>query len=174
MIELGCHWALFSLMFKNRYNHGTSILVDLVKENLQHGINNYELNNLDCPWYHAGVEISSSHTLQSDFFQENQQQAGDEINFLEIWKNHEIKNLDVLHMDIQGSELAFLQTYETLLSEHKISNIVIATHDHLSSTPLHQLVKNILLKHKYYILEDIPCKTDDGYIWAHSPKNLKN
>ena len=175
MIELGSHWALWSLIFRNRFPKGTNILVEINSDSLQIGMRNFALSNLDCIPYHGGSELSSAHGLGMQVESATVALAeagiiGPECDFMSLWDHNNLQHLDLLHMDIQGSELALLQNNQNLLAEHRISNIVIGTHDHLHDHAIHEPVREILIANGYTIRKDIPCKTDDGYIWAHYPK----
>jgi len=132
MIELGSFWALWSLFFRKQYPNGKNILVELGKRQLYVGVRNFLNNNFDCQYYHGGFNIESSGTfnhkltdieynpmtdsginiddlisndLELNAKFDNLKLTGDNLDFNKIYKDNNLDVIDLLHMDIQGSEL---------------------------------------------------------------------
>ena len=151
MIEVGAFWALWSLLFKQRFEDGRCILIEPNKAHLEIGRANFELNGFEYSSYPGGV-----------FIQNSDSEISREIDFFEVLVKEEITRIDILHMDIQGSELAFLEYLNgDLLS--MTNNIVVATH----SGENHCSCKKILHKNKFIILHDTDYSKDlDGFLCA--------
>jgi FkbM family methyltransferase len=183
MIEVGCFWALWSLLFRKKFKDGKNILIELGKRQLEVGKYNFKLNEFDYSSYHGGFFLNESGTfknkeadLEYDIREnielknfipssvETNNVVGPELNFFEIVKSEKLDIIDLLHMDIQGSELQLIFYISSLFESKKILNIVIATH----SQYIHKEIENFLLKNEYNIMINYPFGSlgGDGYIFA--------
>ncbi len=190
MIEIGCFWAIWSLLFRDKFKQGKNILIDLGKRPLYIGVKNFELNNFNCTYYHGGFFIDNSSTysnrasdleyinnnkdtnvdeliindnnLSSKF--SNMNLVGSELNFNNIYTENNLDIIDLIHMDIQGSELPLINNLLPLLQEKKILNIVIATH----SQEIHNSIINTLAQCGYANIININYggMGGDGYIYS--------
>ena len=52
------------------------------------------------------------------------------LDFNKIYRDNKLDIIDLLHMDIQGSELSLIKDLIEYINNRKILNIVIATHSH--------------------------------------------
>lgn len=59
MIEVGCFWAFWSLLFRYRFPGGENILIELGKRQLEVGLKNFYLNNFSCKFYWGGLTLMS-------------------------------------------------------------------------------------------------------------------
>ena len=188
MMEVGCYWALWSLLFRKKFTKGKNILVELGKRQLSVGKYNFYLNDYDCSAYHGGFCIDESATLHnkdSDIeypVEENEDlkkfipEAGEtkglvgpNLDFLDIWNKEGIDTIDLLHMDVQGSELAIIASIVSLLQEKKIKNLIVATH----SLPIHMTILQLLsLTHD--VKNHVPNSHlgGDGHIYAKVKKDV--
>lgn len=182
MIEVGCYWAVWSLLFKQRYPSGKNILIELGKRGLLVGEKNFEMNGFDYISYHGGMFLESSGTFKNgsaDLEYDKSENIdlvkfipsinddgviGQELDFLKIYKDEKLDIVDVLHMDIQGSELNLVESISNLISDKKIISFVIATH----SESIHiELIRKL-----YYSGYDIKINEaygsigGDGFIYA--------
>lgn len=166
MFELGSHWAFWSLLFKQRYPTGSNVIVDIGKNQLSIGVRNFEINNFKpLTAYHGAFFRDHSETYEKKDTQ-LVEGIGEDLDFFKVFKEQKVKEIDLLHMDIQGSELAFMQNVLPFLESKKILNIVVCTHDHLVP-PLHKKIIAILASYRYQIKIDInSLNHDDGYIYA--------
>ena len=162
MIEVGSFWAWWSLMFRKRFNKGKNILIEYAKTQLRCGERNFELNKCSYVSYHAGMAIS--HTTQKGV-----KDLGNNITLSQVIKENKISTVDVLHMDIQGSELEALKSMSEFLENRTIRQIVIGTHNHLVGYDVHESTVRHLMKYKYKLIKSIRNSTDDGYIHAAAP-----
>lgn len=165
MMELGCHWALWSLLFRKRFASGRNVIVDIGKAQLDVGRLNFALNGYDVSAYHGAFFREKSETYEKKDTQ-LKEGVGENLDFFKVCKDESIRTIDLLHMDIQGSELAFVQNTLPFFESKLISNIVICTHDHLVP-PVHKSIVDILRRYSYQIHVDInSLNFDDGYIYA--------
>ena len=191
MIEIGSFWAVWSLFFRQKFPNGKNILVELGKRTLYVGVRNFLNNNFDCEYYHGGFNIESSGTfinkmddieydtildtdINVDDLISNDSElnlkfkdlnlTGDNLDFNKIYKDNNLDIIDLLHMDIQGSELLFIKDIIKYINNKKILNMVIATH----SYTIHKEIIDILNTSNYEIIinEDYGSIGGDGYIYA--------
>lgn len=168
MIEVGSWWAFWSLSFRKKYPDGKNILVELGKRHISIGINNFKLNNFSETHYWGGFFLGDSNTysnlesnyyfekLPNEYFDENLigKMVGPELNFVDIYSIEKLDKIDLLHMDIQGSEMNLINdlflNYNFLLRD-KIDNMVIATH----SDKIHNDLKSILSESGFNFIKDM-------------------
>lgn len=178
MIEIGCYWAIWSLLFKQKYRNGKNILIDLGKRQLAIGEENFRLNDYDFLSYHGGFFLNESMTFHNRKYDieysddENVElikllpkinmggYVGRELDFNEIITNEAITRIDLLHMDIQGSELQLINN----INVNTIHNLVIATH----SATIHESITNILINKDFDIItnHDYGSIGGDGFLHA--------
>lgn len=182
MIEVGCHWALWSLMFRDRFRSGKNILIELGKRALLVGQKNFELNNFKCSSYFGGlfIEESGSYSNRAADLEYNNREndhllehiptiysdtdlVGPNLEFDEIYELERLSIIDVFHMDIQGSE-GRLVPYLISTYPNRVLNFVVATHSH----EIHKTVLMRLIDAKYMIIDNerFGSVGGDGYIYA--------
>lgn len=191
MIEIGSFWAVWSLLFRQKFITGKNILIELGKRPLYVGVRNFLNNNFDCKYYHGGFNIESSGTFNNKLSDieydpvlepginidelilkdtelnlkfKDLNLTGNNLEFDKIYKDNELDLIDLLHMDIQGSELLFIKDIIEYLNSKKILNIIIATH----SEQIHQEIVKVLNDNSYKIEinEGYGTIGGDGYIYA--------
>ena len=168
MVEIGCFWALWSLLFRQKYLSGKNILIELGKRHLEVGKTNFELNGWDYKAYHGGFRIDNSGTFKNRALdleydkKDGEQIVGPELNFNQILQENDISFIDMLHLDIQGSEQLFLSDIDDILRRRYIKNIIVATH----SEGIHNSIKEMLNQYGFRLKSDFPFGSlgGDGYI----------
>lgn len=146
MIEVGCFWALWSLLFRQKFPQGRNVLIELGRRQLLVGQKNFALNGFTCSTYHGGVCLPDSGTFcnrKADLEYDPQENAhlvellpgiqatdnvvGPELDFHAICKIEGVEVIDLLHLDIQGSEVPFVPQvlYDLPIP---VRHFVIATH----------------------------------------------
>mgnify|MGYP001208595651 CR=1 FL=1 len=151
MLELGAYWGHYSMWFKKKFPKANCILVEPDKKNFETGKKNFKLNGLEAEFIN---EFVSSQHFTVD-------------NFINI---HSIKDIFLLHSDIQGYELEMLQNSKIALQKEIINYLMISTH----SNNLHLECINEINKYNYDI--DINSEPDfhstsyDGFILARKKK----
>ena len=149
MIELGSHWALWSLCFKHKFNGGLNILIELLKSRLDIGANNFNLNNYNFKSYHGGILINDAKFLSKTL---PKNEYGLDLDISEILNENKIEIIDILHMDIQGSELKFIKHLDEIGLLNNVSQLVIGTH----SIEIHNALLDILKVNNFEIFDDVP------------------
>lgn len=164
MIELGSNWALWSLCFRKAFPNGQNILIELGKRALLVGVKNFNLNNFTQKHYWGGVFLNNSGTFRNrkadleypkidgEYFDGSisGNVVGPELDFIHILKKEKIDIVDLLHMDIQGSELPLMKQLSDFNLLRNFNNLVIATH----SQSIHKEIRNILLKNNFTVMEE--------------------
>jgi len=172
MIEIGCFWAVWSLFFRNRFPDGKNILIELGKRQLTIGLTNFDLNGFNSINYHGGFFLNQSGTfnnkeadIEYDKLENESDMVGPELDFLEIYDDQNLDIIDLIHMDIQGSELLLIEQIEDLIINGKILNFIIATH----SQAIHSRIEIILTNAGYDILTNYKAgfMGADGHICAN-------
>lgn len=137
MMELGANTAYYSMMFQCmlRENNlkGYNYMVEAVPDNLVRGINHFKANNLNGTFsnYVVGDAAKIKDRISSYFNTDNVEILGHgcEVRTLEqLFEEYEIDYLDILHCDIDHSELSMLESGEKLFKNQKIKFLVLSTH----------------------------------------------
>lgn len=192
MIELGSFWAIWSLMFRMRFPQGRNLLVELGRRQLYVGLKNFQLNGYSCDWIHGGFHLGASGTFANramdleyahggegvdidgmirndpDFqFMLKMPLTGGELVFDECVPVEEWPKVDVMHMDIQSSELPLLEEIRPRLEGGVFRNLVVATH----SQSIHESIRKLLDDCGMRKVRDEPGVGGDG--WIHAIPKLK-
>lgn len=201
MLELGSNFALYSLLFRQMCPSAKNILVELISNQLKVGEKNFELNGHDYSSYLGGIGLKTSQTANDGTnivsmdelknFPEYREyigaiatdtQIGPELSIEALWKNENISTLDVLHADIQGSEVELMNVLSSSGKLETIKAIFIATH----SNSIHEQIKKSLSANNFNIIFECPHKGkfhyrvgeenkiggfgDDGFLIAYNKK----
>jgi len=135
MIECGAYWAFYSMWFCKEVPGGIAYLIEPDLENLKFGRRNFELNGLKGTFRHALVGAESG--LQPD---------GSEVICVDHFvRDQKIQRLDILHADIQGSELEMLHGAQKCLADRLVSFFFVSTH----SEALHANCQRFLVDRGY-------------------------
>lgn len=151
MVELGCHWALASLIFKKMYPNGRNILVEPDLCNIAIGQMNFHLNNFACDMTWGSVFPCDPSTEPFDTgFSPDPNPRSKKVDFIkEIYKKFNLKNIDVLHMDIQGSEFPLVKYLDkNNFFNNIIKSVFIATHN----IKEHNIIVEILQGNNFNII----------------------
>jgi hypothetical protein len=153
MIELGAYWGHYSMWLKKERPKGQVILVEPEPEYLKAGQDNFARNGFEGEFIQAIV--GSGKFEIDDFF-----------------RNRKIKQLDILHTDIQGFEVEMLQGAKDVLARRRVQYLFISTH----SQQIHgEIVRQLGgLGYRVEISSDFDVQTTsfDGFVFASSP-NVK-
>ncbi len=167
MIELGCHWALSSIMFRKLYPKGKSIILEPDLCSLGIGRMNFHLNNIysDPIWGCIFPMDPSIDSFDSGFTPDLNPRAK-EIDFIEeIYKKYNLKNIDMLHMDIQGSETPLINYLDqNNFFDSIIKAVFIATHNIKEHHEIVEILKknnfNISLQQERTLLPNKPWRRE--------------
>ena len=151
MIELGAYWGHYSMWLKKARPSAKTVLVQAEEDNLAVGRANFDKNGYEGEFICAFV--GKGQFAIDPFFQERG-----------------LSGLDILHSDIQGSELEMLDDAVNALGTHQITYVFISTH----SQAIHLSVVSKLRRFGYRIevSSDFDSETTsyDGLVFASSPR----
>lgn len=151
MIELGAYWGHYSMWFKKQRPNGGVILVEPDPACLKAGQENFARNGFKGEFIHAFVGTGK---FEVDAF----------------FRNRKIKQLDILHTDIQGSETEMLQGAQEVLAKRRVHYLFVSTH----SQAIHGAIVDGLgrLGYRVEISSDFDVQTTsfDGFVFASSPE----
>ncbi|EKO36164.1 methyltransferase FkbM domain protein [SAR86 cluster bacterium SAR86E] len=156
MIELGSFWAFYSLWFKQKFTDSNVFMVEPESFNIESGKRNFKLNNKEGTFINAFV---------SDIHENEKTSRTRTVSVDGLKEEFAITNIDILHSDIQGYELAMLEGAKDILSNHSAEFLFISTH----SNELHYDCIQNIKDHDYRIICDIDLNdtfSEDGLIVA--------
>ncbi len=142
MIELGSNVAYYSVLFKQLLGSTKTIniLVEPVKQMFEYSKESFEYHGFDGIFINKGIgnkHITNNKTIEC------------EITTLdEILKGVNLQEVDILHSDIDGSELLLLEENKQFFIEKKANYIFLSTHGY----DTHKQCKNILEGCGYSVL----------------------
>jgi FkbM family methyltransferase len=146
MIEIGGYWAYYSLWFLSGGHGRRSIVVEPDPAHLEVGRRNAALNGL-APEFLAGFVGGSA--APPRYFQTESSGLVELpcLSVPQLLAEHSMDQLDLLHCDAQGAELAVLENCRELLRSGTISWVFVSTHAHqISGDPLNHQRCLLLLR----------------------------
>lgn len=168
MIELGSNQAYYSCLFKKiLYPKETcNIMIEPVKYAMQRGKENFELNGLSGNFINKFIG-SDTWGLEGNLFSGRLPTNSfevDQITLEQVMNEYKISFIDVLHCDIDQSELSMLEGNKKIFENKLIEFIYILTHqcDLVPKNYLHDSCKNFLLNCGYTLTYEV--YTDDDRI----------
>lgn len=117
MLELGCFWALWSIIFGKKFPDAKLIVLEARLMKLGVGLANLHANGLTATVHYNVIAPVPDLPFRTP-----------EITMDEIFEMNKIEEIDLLHLDIQGSEAALYEEIFDMLIDSRISNVVMATH----------------------------------------------
>lgn len=161
MIELGSNQAYYSCLFKKILHpkETCNIMIEPVDYAIERGKANFELNGLTGHFINKYIG-SDSWGLNGNLFSgrlpENSFKK-DKITLDEIMHQYKISFIDVLHCDIDQSELSMLEENQKIFKNNLIEFIYILTHqcDLVPKNYLHDKCKNFLSNVGYNLSYEI-------------------
>lgn len=171
ILELGSFWAYYSLWFLNRVPDGRAVLVEPIPSALAAGQRNFSLNGAEGTFIHAAIGAESKSIAPVELWRDMIVSAPT-VSVDSLMKTQDLKQLGILHADIQGHEVAMLEGASDSLRNGKIDWVILSTH----GENLHQQCLRFLRRYGYHIVaEHTPAESFsvDGLIAASrttSPK----
>jgi hypothetical protein len=150
MIELGAYWGHYSMWFKKERPNGQVILVEPEPECLKAGQDNFVRNGFKGEFIKSFVGTGKFEI--DDFF-----------------RNRKIKELDILHTDIQGFEVEMLQGAQEVLKRRRVRYLFISTHSQQIHGEIVGQLKNLGYRVEISSDFDIQTTSFDGFVFASSP-----
>lgn len=153
MIELGAHWAFYSLWFNKEIKDAINFCFEPDPNYLEGGKRNAKLNNAHLNFRQAAITNKDKASLEfSPETLPDKKIIIPCISVDDIVKQHQLQKIDILHMDIQGSELDALQGAVSSIEQKMIRFIFISTHHH--ATPSISLVDPCIHKQCIQFLKE--------------------
>jgi hypothetical protein len=151
MVELGAYWGHYSMWLLKARPKGSVVLVEPDAACLKAGQDNFVRNGFKGEFIQAFVGTGKFEV--DDFF-----------------RNRKIRQLDILHTDIQGYEVEMLRGAAHVLERRRVNYHFISTH----SQAIHREVVGRLTQAGYRveIASDFDDQTTsfDGFVFASSPE----
>jgi Methyltransferase FkbM domain len=151
MVELGAYWGHYSMWLLKARPKGSVVLVEPDAACLKAGQDNFVRNGFKGEFIQAFVGTGKFEV--DDFF-----------------RDRKIRQLDILHTDIQGYEIEMLQGAAHVLERRRVNYHFISTH----SQAIHRKVVDRLTRAGYRveISSDFDDQTTsfDGFVFASSPE----
>jgi len=149
MIELGAYWAHYSMWFQKVHAGAVQFLIEPDMINIRSGLNNFKINGFHGEFINKSVGYNGF--VLDDFVTERK-----------------LRQIDLLHSDIQGYELEMLEGAIQSLSSGIVKYLFLSTH----SEKIHSEAISFLGKFNYRIEVssnvDSHTTSSDGFILATS------
>jgi FkbM family methyltransferase len=147
MIELGCFWAYYSTWFLRTFPGGVAVAGEPDPEHLEVGRRTAAINGVEIRFEHAAAGAVDGDILELPSWNHPGTVHRVPVRTVPtIVADHGLDAVDVLHLDIQGAELAVLESCRALIGEGRIRFVVVSTHHHsISGDPqTHQRVLDLV------------------------------
>jgi hypothetical protein len=154
MVELGSNWCYYTNWYLKQVPGSTAVCVEPDLASLELGRFNTALNHQKARFIHASIGLEEKQRPTSD--------SGTEPFVLQLHmpslsRELEYKPIEMLHLDIQGAETPFLESFFVDEKQSKVRFIAISTHHEMISgsatthkdclAMLHKLGAVILAEH---------------------------
>ena len=138
IVELGCFWAYYSTWFLRSFPDGTAVACEPDPEHLEVGRQTARINGVDIRFEQAAGGASDDDVLDLPSWNHPGTVHRVPVRTVPtLVEEHGLDRIDVLHLDIQGSELAVLESCRGLVEQERIRFVVVSTHHHtISGDPL--------------------------------------
>lgn len=127
ILELGSFWAFYSMWYLHAVPFARACCIEPDPDHLEVGRHNMRLNGLEADFVQASIggrfEATTRFRTESDRDVEIPQH--DAVSATAAFALNEI---ELLHVDVQGSELAFLAGAAPLFDAHRIRFVIVSTH----------------------------------------------
>jgi len=134
MIELGSFWSYYSLWFNKAVKNARNICCEPDENNTKIGEMNAKLNNAKLTFVQgaAGSEKGKIINFPMD------SRPGEVVQVPvipvdELVKTNKLDHIDLLHMDVQGSELDALEGARKTIESGKLRFLIVSTHHYVFS-----------------------------------------
>lgn len=147
MIELGCNQCFYSIFFISLIGKEKTklILVEPYEPFLERGFRNLEINNLQ-------LEIVNKCVGRKNWIghSPNYKFDVDLISLQELIEDHDV--VDVLHCDIDGSEIEMLEQNKEVFFDYRFRVIYLLTHAIGSEMSTHEKAKGFFDQTEYELI----------------------
>jgi FkbM family methyltransferase len=158
IVELGCFWAYYSTWFLRSFPGGTAVACEPDPEHLDVGRQTAAINGVDIRFEQGAGGSSDDEVLELASWNHPGVVHSVPVRTVPtLIDDHDLDRVDVLHLDIQGSELGVLESCRDLTGDGRIRFVVVSTHHHtISGDPqthqrcidlVHELGGHVIAEH---------------------------
>jgi FkbM family methyltransferase len=137
MIELGSFWAYYSIWFNKQIKGANNLCCEPDPENIKVGKRNAKHNNVNLNFINSLAGSKDKKIVR--FEPESMPGATIKVPIRTVdslVEEYSIKNLELLHLDVQGSELEALVGSDQSIRSKKVRFIFVSTHHYaISNNP---------------------------------------
>ncbi len=182
IIELGSFWSYYSLWLLKQFPNGQAIACEPDVKNRSIGEQNARINNLSdrITFVDSAAGNTDGQTIELALDSDQSKTVKTTVRTVDsLVKEYKLPKVDILHMDVQGAELAALEGMEEIIEKGKARFVFVSTHHYtFSHDPLtHQKCKTFLEEHGAHIVASHTIAesfSGDGLIVASFDKRDKN
>ena len=171
ILELGSFWGYYSLWFAKEFPKSRVVCVEPDPIHMAVGQQNFRRNEVE--GYFINAQISREDKLRSRFLcvSDGMERKIESLAFSGVMERAGLTEVDLVHVDIQGSEIDLLLDLPNVLRSKKIRFMLISTHDlSISGSPTtHQDSLKILKDNGAFIICEHSVSesfSGDGFILA--------
>ena len=156
MVELGCFWAYYTNWFLGAVTDGKAICIEPDLNNLNCGKRNVALNNRNAHFIQAYIGKQYQHKRFYNLWHKSGVQSIPYLDFSDILIESKGCYIEIVHMDIQGAELFFIESMAGFNATQHVRFIFVSTHHKsISGSPnTHQECINKLVDLGAFILAE--------------------
>lgn len=134
IVELGCFWAYYSSWFLTSFPGGTAVACEPDPDHLEVGRKTAAINGVDIRFVAAAGGASDDEVLELPSWNHPGTVHHVPVRSVPtLVADHDLDRIDVLHLDIQGAELAVLESCRGLIGDGRVRFVVVSTHHHTIS-----------------------------------------
>lgn len=145
-VELGSFWAYYSLWFLELFNDGRVVCLEPDPGFMEVGVTNFALNKRTATFVEGAIGVPAG--TETDFIAESDGIARSTKLYTlnSLMAETHLSRIDVLFVDIQGAEIALLESAQEILQSGAVRFMVVSTHDmSLTKSPLtHRYAERLL------------------------------
>jgi FkbM family methyltransferase len=158
IVELGAFWAYYALWALHVAPAASAILVEPDPQNLEIGRRNFALNGRSGTFIHAAVGGGNEPAMEFTAESDQIKRETDVLGLDEVMTRGGAEHVDLLMLDVQGAETAFLHGAKSRLTAGTVRFLVASTHHHgISGDALtHERCLRILLDAGAHVIVEHP------------------
>lgn len=182
ILELGSFWSYYSLWLVKQFKEAKAYACEPDPVNMKVGQRNAEINKLADKITFIDSAAGSNDGSEIELPLDSDPTKSRRVTIRSVdslAKEHDLKQIDILHMDVQGVELDTLQGAIESIKQNKIRFVFISTHHYVfSHDPMtHQKCKQFLVDNGAHIISShniLESFSGDGLIVASFDEVDKN
>ena len=132
-VEVGSFWAYYTLWFLEMFNDGRAVCLEPDPGFMQVGITNFALNDRSGTFLAGAIGAQPGAEIDFEAESDGIVRPTKLYTLKSLMDETNLTKVDVLFVDIQGAEIALLESAQEVLRSGAVRFIVVSTH-HLSAT----------------------------------------